>query len=158
MNNPRIGMRDGTHARGFTGIRVWETSAKVDNYMNVQRLKQNCGKGGCNQSFYINGDLRNSGDPFAPIFARQFDSRCTLGMGTGWTACQSQIPYTPEDKGGLARMEWNQDKKEVVVSFTWLNEYGAKNVNETGRMVVEPTGRWDVAKCLQMPVISKEEV
>ncbi|KAJ4147826.1 hypothetical protein LMH87_002328 [Akanthomyces muscarius] len=33
MNNPRISMRDGTHARGFTGVRVWETSAKVDNYM-----------------------------------------------------------------------------------------------------------------------------
>ncbi|KAJ3491212.1 hypothetical protein NLG97_g5633 [Lecanicillium saksenae] len=127
---------------------------------SVQRLKQNCGKGGCNQEFYINGELRNSGDPYAPPFARRFDSHCSgLGLDAGWTACRSQIPYTPEDKGGFERMDWRgEDRKEVVVSFTWLNPYGARVMNETGRMVVEPTGRWDVAKCLQMTVISKEEV
>ncbi|KGQ03562.1 hypothetical protein BBAD15_g11165 [Beauveria bassiana D1-5] len=133
-----------------------ETSAA----WNVQRLKQNCGKGGCNQEFYINGELQNTGDPFALPFAREFDSHCSgLGLGFGWEACRSQIPYTPEAKGGFARMDWGgRDEKEVVVSFTWLNQYGAKNMNETGSMVVEPPGRWDVAKCRQMTVMSKVEV
>ncbi|EJP67393.1 uncharacterized protein BBA_03967 [Beauveria bassiana ARSEF 2860] len=127
---------------------------------NVQRMKQNCGNGGCNQEFYINGELRNSGDPYANPFARQFDSHCSgLGLGFGWEACRSYIPYTPEGEGGFARIDWGgQDGKEVVVSFTWLNSYGAKKLNETGSMVVEPPGRWDVAKCRQMTMISKVEV
>lgn len=33
MNNAKISIRDSTHGRGFTGVRVWETSSKVDNYM-----------------------------------------------------------------------------------------------------------------------------
>ncbi|EGX91583.1 hypothetical protein CCM_05741 [Cordyceps militaris CM01] len=134
--------------------------AETPGVWNVQRLKQNCGKGGCNLEFYINGELKITSDPYSAPGTRDFDARCTgLAFGGDWTPCQSLIPYTPADRGGRAKMgDVNKTSGSVEVWYAWVNWEGQRQVKETGRMVVEAPRLWDVAKCRQMAIVSREYV
>ncbi|OAR05935.1 hypothetical protein LLEC1_03701 [Akanthomyces lecanii] len=125
---------------------------------NVQRLRQDCSQAGCNQEFYINGERLIDADPF--VNRRTFDAFCGgLGLGGQWKECRSLNPYTPAGGGGFAKMsDWNETSNTAEVWFTWLSPNGAKTVNETGRMVVEPYVVWDVASCRQMIIVSRENV
>lgn len=132
--------------------------AEAHGVWNVRRLRQDCGKPGCNQKFYINGERRDDSAPF--VNRRDLDSFCGgLGLGGQWKECRSLNPYTPAGAGGFAKMSgWNETSRTAEVWFTWLTLDGAKTVNETGRMVVEPAVVWDVASCRQMIIVSREEV
>lgn len=131
--------------------------AAASGEWNVQRLRRDCGQGGCNQEFYVNGERLTSNSLGNPN-SRDFDSYCTgLAFGGEWTACRSQIPYTTE--GGFARMSAiDRTSGAVEVWFTWLNPDGGRPVNETGRIVVEGPKTWDVAQCRQMTIVSKQAV
>ena len=133
-------------------------AAEAHGVWNVQRLRQDCGKPGCNQEFYINGERRVSDSPF--VNRRDFNSFCRdLVLGCQWKECRSLNPYTPEGAGGFAKMSaWNETSRTVEVWFTWLTKNGVKTVNEAGCMVVEPSVVWDVASCRQMIIVSWEEV
>ncbi|KAF1734663.1 hypothetical protein CRV24_006205 [Beauveria bassiana] len=123
-----------------------------DGVWDVQRLKQVCGKPGCYQQFYVNVRDENSPTRVA------FDSFCTtLLVGGDWQKCGSEVPYSPN--GGFAKMgNYDNATTTADVWFSWIFREDGKNVNATGRMVVESPNYWDVAKCRQMVVVSKEYV
>lgn len=128
------------------------SGAETDEIWSVQRLQQVCGKGGCYQEFYVSGQFK----PWPE--ARAFDSYCTgLGFEVEWKQCRSQLPYSGGENGGFAKINpWNETSKSFEVWFSREN-FGSKK-NETGRMEVESTWSWDVGKCRQMTVISKENL
>ncbi|PMB63949.1 hypothetical protein BM221_010111 [Beauveria bassiana] len=114
-----------------------------DGVWDVQRLKQ---------QFHVNVRDENSPTRVA------FDSFCTtLLVGGDWQKCGSEVPYSPN--GGFAKIgNFDNTTKTADVWFSWIFREDGKNVNATGRMVVESPKYWDVAKCRQMVVVSKEFV
>jgi hypothetical protein len=119
---------------------------------DVQRLKRNCGQGGCYTDLYVNGKKNYMPDAWS------FDAHCTLyGVEGEWVECQTQVPYTPP--GGLfVKMDpWNKTSRTYDFWFSHHYKELHKTVNATARMEVGDL-KWDVSQCRQMTVLSKEYI
>ncbi|PMB70096.1 hypothetical protein BM221_004745 [Beauveria bassiana] len=119
---------------------------------SAQRLKQVCGHGGCIIDLFVNGN-----HDYMPG-ARSFDAHCQLyGSDTDWVECVNQVPYMAPGGLFLKMRSYNQTSRSFEFWFSHEYKEDEKTVNATARMEVEQPF-WNISKCREMTVMSKEYI
>ncbi|OAA73578.1 hypothetical protein ISF_00479 [Cordyceps fumosorosea ARSEF 2679] len=130
----------------------FRTRTRALGTFGVQRLRQVCGQPGCYTDLFVNGKT-----DYIPG-AWSFDAHCQIRDDGAWTACDSQVPYTPPGRLFVKMDAWNKASQTYTLWFSAQYNEGDRVVNATARMEVERPVGWDVSQCRQMDVVSKEYI